>query len=247
MVRAERTDLPGCLRRRDRRRRGRRGPRPGTVLEYGQLHRRGRARCRRRVDVQLGRERVRELEWHIDGRAGTRRPRPRSSSPRIRNRAPTTRARLLEQGADDLGAAGWDPAYGYGLVDPRVSANRARAEVDGAETPGYRVVGRDGRVVVFGTAAHRGDLAGHPLSAPIVAAAGTPSGNGYWLAGADGAVVRVRRRGYLGSMAGRPLNGRIVGIAATPSGHGYVLLGSDGGIFTFGDAGLLRIDRRPFV
>ena len=144
---------------------------------------------------------------------------------------------LLEQGADDLGAAGWDPAYGYGLVDPRVSANRARAEVDGAETPGYRVVGRDGRVVAFGTAAHRGDLAGHPLSAPIVAAAGTPSGNGYWLAGADGAVYAFGDAGYLGSMAGRPLNGRIVGIAATPSGHGYVLLGSDGGIFTFGDAG----------
>ena len=43
---------------------------------------------------------------------------------------------LLEQGADDLGAAGWDPAYGYGLIDPRVSANRARAEVNGSRDPG---------------------------------------------------------------------------------------------------------------
>ena len=77
----------------------------------------------------------------------------------------------------------------------------------------------------FGTATHRGDLAGRQLSAPIVAAAATPSGNGYWLAGADGAVYAFGDAGYRGSMSGQALNGRIVGMAATPSGNGYVLLG----------------------
>ena len=143
---------------------------------------------------------------------------------------------LLEQGAEDLGPAGKDSVYGSGLIDPRVSANRARAEIDGSETQGYRVVGRDGRVQSFGTAADRGDLEGRVLSAPIVAGVGTPSGNGYWLAGADGAVYAFGDAGYHGSMSGKPLNGRIVALAATPSGNGYVLLGSDGGIFTFGDA-----------
>ena len=33
-------------------------------------------------------------------------------------------------------------------------------------------------------------------------------------------------------------------MAATPDGKGYWLVASDGGIFTFGDAALLRLDRR---
>ena len=33
-------------------------------------------------------------------------------------------------------------------------------------------------------------------------------------------------------------------MAATPSGKGYWLVASDGGIFSFGDAALLRVDRR---
>jgi subtilisin family serine protease len=143
---------------------------------------------------------------------------------------------LLEQSAIDLGAPGRDDEFGFGLVEPRVAANRARAEVTGAQNTGYRVVGSDGRVRAFGTAPTLGDLGGRPLSAPIVAGVGTPSGNGYWLAGADGAVYAFGDARFFGSMAGTPLNGHVVGMAATPSGAGYVLLGSDGGIFTFGDA-----------
>ena len=40
------------------------------------------------------------------------------------------------------------------------------------------------------------------------------------------------------------LNQPIVGMAPTPTGKGYWLVASDGGIFTFGDAALLRLDRR---
>ena len=34
-------------------------------------------------------------------------------------------------------------------------------------------------------------------------------------------------------------------MAATPDGGGYWLVASDGGIFTFGDAAVPRLDRRP--
>ncbi len=44
--------------------------------------------------------------------------------------------------------------------------------------------------------------------------------------------------------AGLHLNAPIVGMAATPDDAGYWLLASDGGIFAFGDADLLRVDRR---
>ena len=41
-----------------------------------------------------------------------------------------------------------------------------------------------------------------------------------------------------------PLNKPIVGMAATPDGKGYWLVASDGGIFNYGDAAVLRLDRR---
>ena len=50
---------------------------------------------------------------------------------------------------------------------------------------------------------------------------------------------------FYGSEGGTHLNQPIVGMAATPDGRGYWLVASDGGIFTFGDAALLRLDRRP--
>jgi type VII secretion-associated serine protease mycosin len=142
----------------------------------------------------------------------------------------------LEGGADDIGGPGRDNEYGFGLIDPRDSVNRALPSTGGNQGAGYWVVGRDGRVQAFGAAPHFGDLAGIGLSAPIVASAPTPSGHGYWLVGADGAVYSFGDARFHGSMGGVRLNGKIVGMAATPTGGGYVLLGSDGGIFTFGDA-----------
>ncbi|GIU86910.1 MAG: hypothetical protein KatS3mg009_1425 [Acidimicrobiia bacterium] len=142
----------------------------------------------------------------------------------------------LERGAVDLGAPGKDSWYGAGLVDPRAAVNRALPPIGGSRGKGYWIVGAEGRVQAFGAARHFGDLAGRPLSAPIVAAAPTRTGNGYWLAGADGAVYAFGDARFHGSMAGRGLNARIVGMAATPTGNGYHLLGADGGVFSFGDA-----------
>ena len=52
-------------------------------------------------------------------------------------------------------------------------------------------------------------------------------------------------RSFHGSTGGRTLTAPIVGIAATPSGNGYWLVAADGGVFTFGDAALPRLHRRP--
>lgn len=145
----------------------------------------------------------------------------------------------LESTARDLGPPGADAEYGKGLVNP-AAATRRRATSPSSgpakDGSGYWVVTTDGRVKAFGGARHRGDLAGRPLSAPIVASAPTATGKGYWLAGADGAVYSFGDARFHGSMAGRALNAPIVGMAVTPDGGGYFLLGGDGGIFTFGNA-----------
>ncbi|MDQ1508488.1 MAG: hypothetical protein QOG50_332 [Actinomycetota bacterium] len=152
-----------------------------------------------------------------------------------------TAARLtqvLEGSARDLGSAGHDRAFGYGLINPHAAlvAAAPRSKNYGTQGNGYWLASSDGRVRAFGKAHFYGDLGGRALSAPIVASARTPTGNGYWLAGADGSVYAFGNAGYYGSMGGRALNSPIVGMAATPSGRGYILLGADGGIFTFGNA-----------
>jgi hypothetical protein len=138
--------------------------------------------------------------------------------------------------ARDLGAAGRDNVYGYGLVNPRGAVVAATPRAGGTTGKGYWVITVDGRVRTFGAARFYGDLAHVPHSQPIVAGARTASGRGYWLAAADGAVYAFGDARFHGSLSGRHLNARIVGMAATPTGRGYVLLGADGGIFTFGDA-----------
>jgi subtilisin family serine protease len=100
---------------------------------------------------------------------------------------------------------------------------------------GVWVVGADGRVVAL-NGRHHGDLGGRALSAPIVAAAATRTGDGYWLVATNGAVYPFGDARSHGSMAGQNLSAPIVGMAATTNGHGYWLLGADGGIFSFGDA-----------
>jgi hypothetical protein len=139
---------------------------------------------------------------------------------------------LVEISARDLGPAGRDNEYGYGLISTHALL---RATTNADEGTGYWVASAEGAVRAFGAAHFYGDIA-HRTTSPVVASARTPSGHGYWLAAADGSVYSFGDAGFHGSMNGRALNGPIVGMASTPSGHGYYLLGRDGGIFTFGDA-----------
>jgi type VII secretion-associated serine protease mycosin len=155
---------------------------------------------------------------------------PKSTAERV--------AHLLKASARDLGTRGFDPVFGYGLLNPRgaILSATPRSANFGALGSGYWITSSDGHVRAYGRARPYGDLGGRALSAPIVASARTPNGGGYWLAGADGAVYSFGNAHYYGSMGGHPLNSQIVGMAATPSGRGYILLGADGGIFTFGNA-----------
>ncbi|HWS47798.1 MAG TPA: S8 family serine peptidase, partial [Acidimicrobiia bacterium] len=71
--------------------------------------------------------------------------------------------------------------FGAGLVNPRGAAVLGSATLvnRGTKGNGYWVVTADGRVRTFGAATFHGDLASVHLSAPIVAAARTPTGKGY--------------------------------------------------------------------
>ena len=70
----------------------------------------------------------------------------------------------------------------------------------------------------------------------------TAAATGWWPPTAASSPSATPR--FYGSTGAIHLNQPIVGMAATPDGGGYWLVASDGGIFTFGDAALLRLDRR---
>lgn len=76
------------------------------------------------------------------------------------------------------------------------------------------------------------------ITATLVGAASTPSGNGAWLAGADGAVYAVGDATFYGSVQTDqvPLGAPVTGIAARPDGGGYWLVGADGSVYGYGDA-----------
>ena len=101
---------------------------------------------------------------------------------------------------------------------------------------GYWLLGRDGGIFSYGTAAFYGSTSGMQLNQPVVGIAPTPSGHGYWLVASDGGIFSFGDAGFHGSTGAMQLNQPIVGMAPTPSGHGYWLVASDGGIFCFGDA-----------
>jgi type VII secretion-associated serine protease mycosin len=144
----------------------------------------------------------------------------------------------VEASAIDLGAPKHDPVFGWGLINPRGALIAALPQLVnyGTKGHGYWVVTANGQVHPYGAAGFYGDLSGRRVSAPIVAAARTPSGRGYWLVGANGAVYSFGDAQFRGGLAGRRLTSPIVGMAATPTGMGYDLLGGDGGVFSFGDA-----------
>jgi ribosomal protein L24E len=108
-----------------------------------------------------------------------------------------------------------------------------------AATPsggGYWLLGQDGGIFSYGSAAFYGSTGAIHLNQPVVGLAPTPSGHGYWLVASDGGVFSFGDARFHGSTGAIHLNQPIVGMAPTPGGHGYWLVASDGGVFSFGDA-----------
>jgi hypothetical protein len=112
---------------------------------------------------------------------------------------------------------------------------------------GYWLVGSDGGIFSFGSAAFHGSTGSTPLQRPVMAITPTSTGNGYWLVASDGGIFSFGDSTYYGSLPGlgfhpagsglpQSLNAPIVGMVPTFTGHGYFMVASDGGVFAFGDA-----------
>ena len=112
---------------------------------------------------------------------------------------------------------------------------------------GYWLVGSDGGIFSFGTAAFHGSMGSTPLQRPVVAITPTLTGNGYWLVASDGGIFSFGDSTYYGSLPQlgfhpfasgqtQSLNAPIVGMVPTFTGRGYFMVASDGGVFAFGDA-----------
>jgi hypothetical protein len=101
---------------------------------------------------------------------------------------------------------------------------------------GYWLLGSDGGIFSFGSAAFHGSTGAITLNKPVVGMASSSDGNGYWLVASDGGVFSFGDALFHGSAGSLHLNAPIVGMAAAPDGGGYWLVASDGGIFTYGDA-----------
>ena len=117
-----------------------------------------------------------------------------------------------------------------------------------AATPdggGYWLVASDGGVFAFGDAGFYGSTGAIRLNKPIVGMA-VDARRRRLLAGRLGRrrLHLRRRRASSVRPAASVSTSRSSGMAATPDGGGYWLVASDGGIFAFGDAALLRFDRR---
>jgi hypothetical protein len=105
-----------------------------------------------------------------------------------------------------------------------------------ADGKGYWLLGQDGGVFSYGTAAFYGSTGGMHLNRPVVGISSTPTGHGYWIVASDGGIFSFGDASFHGSTGALHLNQPIVGMTPTRTGHGYWLVASDGGIFSFGDA-----------
>ncbi len=112
---------------------------------------------------------------------------------------------------------------------------------------GYWLVGTDGGIFSFGSAAFYGSMGGIALQRPVVGIVPTKDRGGYWLDASDGGVFSFGDTQFYGSIPGlglnpagsrlpNSLNAPIVGMVPSHDQGGYFMVASDGGVFAFGDA-----------
>ena len=142
-------------------------------------------------------------------------------------------ARVDASGPISVHALGGAPALGAPTAALNAPVVAIAATRNGT---GYWLLGQDGGIFSYGSAAFYGSTGGMHLNQPVVGIASTPTGKGYWLVASDGGIFSFGDAAFHGSTGGLHLNQPIVGMTPTPSGKGYWLVASDGGIFSFGDA-----------
>jgi hypothetical protein len=126
-------------------------------------------------------------------------------------------------------------AVGGSLAGNGAPGDHTTALVPTPDGHGYWLVGCDGSVYHFGTAAHlsgaRSAITAHHGAA---AAAATPDGRGLWLVATDGTIVSVGDAPEL-SFRGAPASA-ITGASATPGGAGLIATTDRGVVYTAGTA-----------
>ena len=147
---------------------------------------------------------------------------------------------------------------GSGTVDIRLSSYDTQSAAVPADrftyssgapkvSHGYWLVGADGGIFTFGSAAFHGSTGNLVLQRPVVGITPTADRSGYWLVATDGGVFAFGDAGFYGSIPGlgiapagsgaaQELNAPIVGMVPSTDDHGYFMVAADGGVFAFGDA-----------
>lgn len=171
-----------------------------------------------------------------------------SNGLRAETKPSCTGAKVRVRPVDDLHLT----RYGAALAGTALAKSLARivgVSLDGNGAPGdhtaalvptpdgrgYWLVGCEGSVFDFGTAAHlpgaRVAIAGHR---GVVAAAATPDGKGMWLVAADGTIASVGTAAPM-TFRVKPASA-IAGATATPDGTGIVATTIAGSVHTAGTA-----------
>jgi hypothetical protein len=143
------------------------------------------------------------------------------------------------------------PAHSSGVVDVTVTTPGGTSQQTSADQftygHGYWLVGSDGGVFSFGSAAFYGSMGATPLQRPVVGVVATRNHGGYWFDGSDGGVFSFGDTQFYGSIPGLGLHpagsglpnsliAPVVGMVPSHDQGGYFMVASDGGVFAFGDA-----------
>ena len=108
----------------------------------------------------------------------------------------------------------------------------------GQGTVGLYQAGAFGELLTYGDAGYYGDLSHVAIESPILALAGTPSGEGYWMMEASGRMHPFGDAADLGS-PDLPDAEYAIAVVPTPTGKGYWLASQTGGVYPMGDAGFV--------
>ena len=150
--------------------------------------------------------------------------------------------------APPLTASGSAGTFTVTATTGSLSATFTETNTAAAPVHGYWLVGGDGGIFTFGSAAFWGSTGNIHLNRPVVGITPTSGDQGYWLDASDGGIFAFGDAPFEGSIpglgilpygypgGGRKLAAPIVGMVPSSTHQGYFMVGADGGVFAFGDA-----------